>query len=190
LRHPPVGYAIVYEFAAPGPYDSLIKSLMSTSRILSVLGFHVLAARLRPDYTFRRRSFIAEFLLGYAASWLVMPEIHEGIHAAALWLYTGERPELSMKFGADYWTAAAPDWYFPRGAYRVIGLGPLILLTVPPLLALPTVPRSLLSLLCFLAGRNVSASVLDMFIEWQLSRRPASYLNFTGKVVAIWQPHE
>lgn len=150
----------------------------------------MLAARLRPDYTFRRRSFLGELLLGYAGSWLVMPELHEGIHVAALWLYTGERPEVSMKLGAAYWTAAAPDWYFPRGAYRVIGLGPLILLTVPPLLALRSVPRWLVSLLCFLAGRNVSASVLDVFIEWQLSLRPASYLHFTGKVVTIWQPRE
>ena len=71
---------------------------------------------------------------------------------------------------------AAPDWYLPRNPYLIVGLAPLVLLTVLGLGLLPVLPRSVLPPAWFALTFNAAGAVGDMVVVGWLLTKPRSVL--------------
>jgi hypothetical protein len=113
--------------------------------------------------------------------------LHELVHGAFFWISTRSQPRFGLKL--TYAFAAAPDWYIPRNPYLVIGLAPVVLITLAGILLLPFIPPALV-LPCVLAlALNASGSVGDAYIIGCLIRRPPSTLvNDHGDSIHFYQP--
>jgi len=64
--------------------------------------------------------------------------LHELVHGAFFWLITRSRPRFGLQITYAY--AAAPDCYIPRNPYLVVGLSPLVLITLAGIVMLPLIP--------------------------------------------------
>ncbi len=117
--------------------------------------------------------------------------VHEGVHVGLLWAFSGEWPLVSIRGSDGYAYAAAPNWWFPRNDYLVVGLTPLALLTPLLLALLRKVPAWAVPALGWAIVRNVSGSHADLYVAWQLLHHPAHcYLNDTSEVFTFWEPVE
>ena len=118
---------------------------------------------LRPDYAVTGQFTVSIWLLVYALLVIfVVLILHELVHGLFFWLFTSERPVFGM--GPGYAYAAAPDWYFPKGRYLVVGLSPLVLLSVVGLAIVPTVPVAWLWVVLLAIIFNAGGAVGDLYI--------------------------
>jgi hypothetical protein len=133
--------------------------------IIATLVLWWIVSLLRPNFAF-------EFSFD-SASILVMPlwalliifctiVLHELVHGFFFWFFTREMPRFGIKLGYAY--AAAPDWYFPKGKYMVIGLSPLIVLTVLGLIAIVLVPVTWVTIFFLAIVFNAGGAVGDLYI--------------------------
>jgi hypothetical protein len=105
--------------------------------------------------------------------------IHELVHGFFFWLFSRHRPKFGI--GMGYAFAAMPDWFFPKQQYLVIGLSPLVALTVLGLAASIFVPFAWLGAL--LAGMTINAggAIGDMYICWRIAiDAPEVWINDKG----------
>ena len=100
--------------------------------------------------------------------------VHEGIHALFFWIFSGQKPLVG--FMGAYAYAAMPGWYFPRNQYLVIGIAPLILITLIGVLFLAVLPVSSLNLVLVALVINTSGAVGDLFVVIWLLTRPKETL--------------
>ena len=116
--------------------------------------------------------------------------LHEIIHGLFFWIITGERPQFG--FRGAYAFAAAPDWYLPRPSYLVVGLAPLVLITLVGLLLLPITPDGGLILLGLAITANASGAIGDLaVVAWLGWRYPASILVCDhGDAIDIFHPEQ
>jgi len=88
--------------------------------------------------------------------------VHELIHGLFFWLFTREKPVFGL--GPGYAYAAAPDWFFPKRKYLVIGLSPLVLLTVVGLAVIPIVPAAWVAAIFLAIVFNAGGAIGDLYI--------------------------
>jgi hypothetical protein len=88
--------------------------------------------------------------------------LHEAMHGVFFWLFTRERPQFGIGWGYAY--AHAPGWYFPRWSYALIGLAPLIFLTLIGFALLPNVNPFWVFPLLLGMLINASGAVGDLWI--------------------------
>lgn len=100
--------------------------------------------------------------------------LHEGIHAFFFWIFSGQKPMIGFKGAYAY--AAMPGWYFPRNQYLVIGIAPLILITLIGILLLVVLPISILNLVLIALILNTSGAVGDLFVVIWLLTKPVETL--------------
>ncbi|OGO35046.1 MAG: hypothetical protein A2W35_20075 [Chloroflexi bacterium RBG_16_57_11] len=113
--------------------------------------------------------------------------LHELVHGAFFWLITRSRPRFGLKITYAY--AAAPDWYIPRNPYLVIGLAPLILITLVGVALLPLLPAALVLPWVLALALNASGSVGDVYIiGWILARPANALVNDHGDCINIYFP--
>lgn len=121
---------------------------------------------------------------------LVLPAVvalHELAHALFFWLFTRERPYFGL--GPGYAYAAAPDWYFPRNQFLLIGMAPLLLLSGLGVLLLPIVPQTAVAWLILFLTANAAGAVGDLYICLWLLRKPATTLaHDVGPVIKLYEP--
>lgn len=118
---------------------------------------------LRPDFIPQTQFAVSlPLLAGILFVILVTLILHELTHGLFFWLFTREKPTFGI--GPGYAYAAAPDWYFPKGKYLVIGLAPLVLLTILGLAAIAFVPAAWLGILFLAVVFNVGGAVGDLYI--------------------------
>ena len=112
--------------------------------------------------------------------------IHEAIHGLFFWLFTGSRPKFGI--GPGYAFAAAPEWYLPRNLYFMIGVAPLILMTLAGLLILAVAPPTwFMSLLVFISF-NISGSVGDLAVViWLMKQPPTCLARDCGHFVTLYR---
>lgn len=126
---------------------------------------------------------IIEILVAY----VVVITLHEIVHGLFFWLITRERPKFGFK--VIYAFAAAPDWYVPRNPYLVIGLAPLVLISLAGILAIPFVPASYMVVLLFALTINASGAVGDILtIAWVLTQPDDSMVRDEGDAFTIYKP--
>lgn len=100
--------------------------------------------------------------------------LHQGIHALFFRIFSGQKPLVGFKGAYAY--AAMPGWYFPRNQYLVIGIAPLILITLIGMLFLAVLPISSPNLVLVALVITTSGAVGDLFVViWSLTK-PAETL--------------
>jgi hypothetical protein len=148
-----------------------------TLQIVGLLWFVVatwalwqIVAILRPDYHIEIKFETAGGMLLLFATVLLVIFItlivHELVHGLFFWLFTKEKPVFGL--GPGYAYAAAPDWFFPKYKYLVIGLSPLILLTVVGLASIPVVPAAWVGIIFLAIVFNAGGAVGDLYICFRI----------------------
>ena len=112
--------------------------------------------------------------------------LHEFVHGLFFWYYTRQQPRFGFKVVYAY--ATAPGWYFPTAQYRVIGLAPLILLSILGLALIPVIPETLVYLLLFGIFTNASGAVGDAYIITRLAFEPKdTYVEDLGASFRVFR---
>jgi hypothetical protein len=149
----------------------------------------MLIAWMRPgvSFAFENSSLIANLLV-LLIVYIGVIVLHEIIHGLFFWIITGEKPRFGFRGAYAY--AAAPDWYLPRGPYLVVGLSPLVLITLLGILLIPITPNGWLILLGVAVTANASGAVGDLAVVlWLLLKHPANLLlRDRGDAVDIYHP--
>lgn len=111
--------------------------------------------------------------------------LHEGTHGIFLWWYSRCRPVFA--FRGYYASAAAPGWFFPRNQYIIVGLAPLVLLTVLGFFMVLFVPAGWFVALIGFMVLNASGAIGDLAVVFWLLRQPATCLAYdVGDAVTIY----
>lgn len=139
---------------------------MALSGWLLVLSVNVIRPdlQLSYDYYFGNNPLLGLGLV--VAVMVVAIVLHELVHGLFFQVFSGHRPEYGI--GTGYAFAAMPDWYFPKKQYLVIGLSPLVLLTVLGLLLCLAVPTNWLAPLVIGMIINAGGAIGDMYICWRI----------------------
>ena len=116
---------------------------------------------------------------------LGMVFLHEGIHGLFFWLFTREKPRFGFK--VVYAFAGAPGWYITKQPYIIVGIAPLVVITVVGLLLLLVVPSGwILPLLLFMT-MNASGASGDIYtVFWLLSKPDNILVSDSGDSVKIY----
>jgi len=133
--------------------------------IVAAWGLLQIVAILRPHYSLEIRFDLPNGLLALVVMLLIIfitLTLHELVHGFFFWFFTKERPKFGI--GPGYAYAAAPDWYFPKGKYLVVGLAPLVVLTVLGLAAIALVPLAWVAAIFLAIVFNAGGAVGDLYI--------------------------
>lgn len=110
---------------------------------------------------------------------LFVTVLHELVHGYFFWYFTRERPHFGLKHG--YAFAAAPEWFFPRPKYIIIGLSPLILISIASLLLAWISNPLAMPYFLLIAALNAAGSFGDMFVvAWVLRQPPGCLIKDEG----------
>ena len=107
------------------------------------------------------------FVVAVVLALIAVPVLHEAIHGIVARL-AGARPEYGVGAGFAYTTFGEP---VGRAAYLVIGLAPLVVLSVLGVAAMVHWPRAAGQLLVFLVA-NAAGAVGDLWVAWEVRRLP------------------
>jgi hypothetical protein len=99
---------------------------------------------------------------------------HELIHGLFFWIFTRSKPVYALHLTYAY--AAAPDWYIPIHQYRIIGLGPLVIIDAIGLLLILAATTSWILIIIFLVAINTGGAIGDMLITARSFRMSADSL--------------
>jgi hypothetical protein len=133
--------------------------------IVAAWGLLQIVAILRPDYSLEIKFDLPNGLLALVVMLLtifITLTLHELVHGFFFWFFTKERPKFGI--GPGYAYAAAPDWYFPKGKYLIVGLAPLVVLTVLGLAAIALVPPAWVGAIFLAIVFNAGGAVGDLYI--------------------------
>jgi Putative zincin peptidase len=150
------------------------------------LAFLHLAAALYPGIVFGISNYSAlwgvlAFLLAYAAVLV----LHELVHGLFFVIMTRARPHFGLKQMYAY--ACAPDWYIPRNQFLLVGLAPLILITLAGFISLPLLSPSLATFTLFAMAVNASGAIGDLYtVLWILRFPAASFVCDHGEKFTIY----
>jgi hypothetical protein len=126
---------------------------------------------MRPDFNDAMQTGMTVNLLALLLILVVMVVtivFHELVHGLLFWFYARHKPEFGI--GRGYAFAAMPDWYFPRGKYLVIGLGPLVGLTLLGMAIMAFAPLSWLGLVFAGVVINAGGAIGDLYVCWRIAR--------------------
>ena len=151
--------------------------------LLAIFGwfFIRMTILLRPDaplgYSFSSGSIVEmagqlAILVGIVVAVVVL---HEAAHGLFFWIFTRKRPVFAFK--GYYASASAPGWYFTRIPYLLIGLAPLVLLSLIGIGLIAVVPTGWLIPLIIFLTFNASGAVGDiMVVVWLLFKSPSTMI--------------
>ena len=93
--------------------------------------------------------------------------IHELVHGLFYWRFAGQRPTFGIK-GLGVYVAAPAEFYFPRNQYLVVGIAPLVLLTLAGLLLVTIVPVVFVPILILFVAFNAAGAAGDLLMAARL----------------------
>jgi hypothetical protein len=171
---------------------ALLLNLVGTILIF-VFGalFGWLTLRLRPDLTLgswevSSISQLLKFVLVLIGLTIAQVTLHELVHGLFFWLATKSRPRYGFK--GLYAYAAAPEWYLPRNRYLVVGLAPVVGMSLVGLLFISFVPQGLVLPLFYVIAINAAGSIGDLLVAgWLLFKPATTLIQDAGDAVAIYQ---
>ncbi len=150
--------------------------------------FMGVAAFLNPQFFWLElRIFAATLTLpAFLLTIALVVVLHELCHALFFWLFSRERPKVG--FNLLYAYAAAPDWYFPRRQFVLIGLSPVLLLTLAGLVALPLVDFLTTARIILALTVNAAGAVGDFIVVlWALGQPSDILLRDEGTAVTAYK---
>ncbi len=112
--------------------------------------------------------------------------LHELVHGFFFWRFTGERPVFGGNLLAAY--AGAPDWYLPRSYHAVVGLAPLVILSVVGMGLLLVVPPALILPIVLGMSANAGGAFGDVWVAFmELREPPTTLVQDTGLRIAFYR---
>ncbi len=195
---------IVCTRSLPDSYTSIwgldLARNRTTAIVLNVLGIPIFvfagwlflraAAYLRPEIVsgeFVRR-LAGQPLILYLDFFVVVALttlLHEFIHGVFFWIYTRSTPVFGIKLLFAY--AGAPEWYIPRNRYAVVGLAPLVLISVVGFLLIPLTSLPAAQLILFGMVVNTAGAVGDIYVCGRiLHLAPDVLIQDTGYVFDVY----
>ncbi len=166
--------------------------LLNLVAFLLFAGFGWLFLRLAAIILPPERLSEATAITGYALlacllAYVLMLALHELVHGAFFWLFTHQRPHFGFKGAYAY--AAAPDWYIPRRQYMLVGISPLLTLTLLGVVLLPWLPAwALLPWLIAMAGNAAGAVGDALIVGWLLFQPDTILVQDHGDAVTAYRP--
>jgi hypothetical protein len=114
--------------------------------------------------------------------------IHEAIHGLFFYLFTGRKPRFGFKLLYAY--AASPEGvYIERSRYLLVGVSPLVIMTLLGVVMIPILSLVTIPALVFILILNASGSVGDLAMMAWLVRQPKeSLIKDTGIMVSAYGP--
>ena len=100
--------------------------------------------------------------------------LHEAIHAIFFRVFSRHKPLVGFK--GFYAYASMPGWYFPHNQYLIIGIAPLVIITLLGIICLATLPVALIYLVLVALVMNTSGAVGDIFVVLWLLTKPNATL--------------
>ncbi len=113
-------------------------------------------------------------LLALILSIIFMLVFHELVHGVFFWLFTRERPKFALRAGYAY--AAAPGWYLPSIQYIIVGISPLIVISLICILLGILVQPALVPYFILIATFNAAGALGDMLVVIWVLRQPGNIL--------------
>jgi Putative zincin peptidase len=120
------------------------------------------------------------------AACLVYMAVHELTHGAILWLLTGVRPTIALRF--PYLTTGSQG-HLGRRSFVVVALAPAVLWGASLLVTLLVVPPQLLLATYVVTALNLAGSSGDYFQAYAVARLPRTALiRDDGKATTVFLP--
>jgi len=176
--------------------DQSLMVVLGLGSLLAFIGFGflfwLLAFLLSPSFHTNFRLVINLQVLGIAILSIVIVSIvvvivHEAVHGLFFWLFTKQRPVFGFKWAYAY--AAAPEYYVPRGQFLVIGIAPLILISLVGLALFPVTPFVVTLILVLTLTMNAAGAIGDLYVVgWLLSRPASLVIQDSGDSMTIYGP--
>ncbi|HLL66692.1 MAG TPA: DUF3267 domain-containing protein [Micromonosporaceae bacterium] len=198
-RTPPDGYVQAGSVTLQGNRRLLLWMNLAglPALIIAGCGFAGLASLVRPELTdglhLSSSSSAPAPLSFFLALFglLLMPSViivlHEAVHGLAFWCYTGARPEFGFKGWYAY--TAAPGWYLGRNQYLVVGLAPLVGISVVALVLVAVLPAPLVIVVLLGAVLNVAGATGDLYLCARIIASPVStVIEDRNDGIAWWVP--
>lgn len=114
--------------------------------------------------------------------------VHELVHGVFFWRFAGQRPTFGIK-GLFPYAAAPSGVYFPRNQFLVVGIAPLVLLTLVGLLLMVIAPVVIVPILLLFVAFNVAGAAGDLvMVAWLLSYSPDTLMQDNGSGVIVYGP--
>lgn len=185
----PEDYQLLYSLNLSKNIVALIALNVAALPVFFIAGwaFVRLSIWLRPAYWQSGEMLVlgAGELIGVLAAIVLMLVVHEAVHGVFFWIFTRERPRFG--FHGLYAYAAAPDWYLPRAKYLVVGLAPLVLISVFGVLVMPVTPLVAFPALLTLLVLNAAGAIGDIYVTLRLLFGPEDVLvNDHGDQFAVY----
>ena len=122
---------------------------------------------------FNSDSIFTQFLV-IALVYLGMIVLHEVVHGFFFWIFTRERPKFG--FRGLYAYAGAPRWFFSKRPYLLIGLAPLVLISLAGFIAMLFVPGEWIFPILLFITLNASGAVGDIYAFFWILPKPDDIL--------------
>ena len=163
--------------------------------IFSIWIFSLLLTQIRPEiensfsFQFSSLSTILISITKLLLTIIVVMLLHEGFHAFFFWLFSKQKPIIGFKGAYAY--ASLPGWYFPRNQYLVIGIAPLVLITIIGIIIFVFMPASVLNFIFIALIINSSGAAGDIFVVvWLLTKPPTTYALDQIDTIEFFVPTE
>ena len=185
VRDLPEGYGLWHTLDLNKNVKLMIGLNLASLALFAVFGvfFYWLLTLVRPGLLsggesltndlFASESIFTQFLV-IALVYLGMIVLHEAVHGLFFWVYTGERPEFG--FRGVYAYAGAPDWYLSKNPYLIVGLAPLVLISLVGFAAMLFVPTGWVFPILLFITLNASGAVGDIYAFFWILPKPEEIL--------------
>lgn len=126
-------------------------------------------------------------LIALIVSIIFMFVFHELIHGAFFWIFTREPPKFAIKAG--YAFASSPDWCLPRTQYIVVGLSPLLVISILCIFFGAFISSSIVPYLVYIATFNAAGALGDMVVVvWTLKQSAEILIQDKGDKFVSFAP--
>jgi hypothetical protein len=127
-------------------------------------------------------------LVDIAVALVLTTLVHELVHGLFYRWFSGRRPTFGAK-GLFVYAAAPQDVYFPRNHFVIIGMAPLVLLTIGGLLLMLIVPMGAVSILGLVIAFNAAGAAGDLVMAARLlSYGPDTLIQDRETGVVVYGP--
>ncbi|MCB9008869.1 MAG: DUF3267 domain-containing protein [Ardenticatenaceae bacterium] len=117
---------------------------------------------------------------------LLVVVLHELSHALFFGLFSRERPHIG--FNLLYAYATAPGWYFTRRQFVLIGLAPVLLISLAGVLAMLWASAALTAYLILALTVNAAGAIGDyIVVMWVLGQPATILLRDEGTAVSAYK---
>jgi hypothetical protein len=130
----------------------------------------------------------SQLVIDCVVALVLVPLTHELVHGLFCWWFAGQRPTVGIK-GLGVYVAAAAEVHLPRNQYLVVGIAPLLLLTLAGLLLVTIVPVVVVPILVLFVAFNAAGAAGDLLMVARLlSYSPDTLMQDDGSGVIVYRP--